>query len=235
MKVLSIDFDFFIEENPQFDIGHQETDLFLTSMWDIRRVSYSLEGKKIISKVIDLREKFPFRGCFDDILDIKCLFSGNYRIATAESHLAILKILSDMEDIELINIDAHHDLHYGRPAIKREECSCGNWGSYLIENGQVKSWTQIYPSWRKKYSENNKGIFAYARKKLGKKFKVQTGEPSKLISWEKVDIVFLCRSGCWVPPEYDLGFKELSILLGARGELPIRKIELPKIIKKISR
>jgi len=231
VRVLSIDWDYFVEENPLLDWGHREEHLFLEMMWQVRSTRLILDAENEPAVIpVDLAEVVPFRGSESMIMRLPCI-AGDYQIAVAESHLAILQLLKGQSNIHIVNIDAHHDLGYGiydpYYFAMREPC-CGSWGHFLLTEDRVKSWTQIYPAWRRKYPEQTKkkGTFPeWTKKKLGAAFKVSTQEPLEVVSWRSVDYVFLCRSGCWVPPNYDQRFNQFCRMLGSSSSgLPVRKL-----------
>jgi len=244
MRVLSIDWDYFVEEDPMLDFGHRESMMFLHDMWNIRRIQTVINSKgkivtkdgKAVTQEKDLTKMLPYRGSFWDILALPCL-RNRYQIAVAESHVAILQLLKDKKDLEIINIDAHHDIHYGNPASEFSvtaknnvnEAECGNWGSYLVNKGLVKKWVQIYPEWRKKFPEPYDEIDKWMREVGKLHFWGFVGEkPRDVIRWGIVDLVFICRSGCWTPPEYDEKFNEFCQLIGVEKPLAVREIWKPE-------
>lgn len=221
MRVLSIDWDYFVEEDPMLDWGHRENNLFLEPIWDTRRTKTVRDEKtgKLSLVPEDLTKLVPFRGdeAFLRVVAFRC---ENYQIATAESHATILQLLENEINIEIINVDAHHDIHYGKMPKDRSEVDCGNWGSYLMQQDRIRSWRQCYPAWRTKRDRQEKFPKKFAVQNC--RVSVEYGEPR--ISWRKIDLVFLCRSGCWTPPEYDLRFNKLCIDMGAEKGLTPRKI-----------
>ena len=122
---------------------------------------------------------------------------------------------------EIVNIDAHHDIHYGHDKIgKIDKPNCGSWGGHLMARGRVKSWLQVYPEWRRKIPEGYEDKFQWAKQHCN--IDAIYGDPPRL--WRKVDIVFVCRSGCWVPPEYDSKFTLFCKMLGVAQTIPERSI-----------
>lgn len=216
LTILSIDFDYFVDENRLFDWGHREQVFFLETIWHIRAHSLAAQGKT-------LEQAVPFRGN-----PIQFLFNSlsrevwNYSLAVAESHAAIVPWLNENfpgETFRIINVDAHHDLFYSAAHHYKEFFDCGSWGRHMIENGRIASWLQIYPYWRRKYPEETGRIFAWARKhiKLAVAEKLRNCRP---------DAIFLCRSGCWVPPCYDAKFTELVKVLNGQ---PLQERKLIEI------
>jgi hypothetical protein len=233
MRVLSIDWDYFIKEDPMLDWGHREAAFFLNQAWAFRRerpafdpIEGFLKNPDGTFQIVkdDLTKLAPFAGAEEDILNLPCV-RGSYNIATAESHLAILKFLEGKTNLEIVNIDAHHDIYYRTKNFKDPDC--GEWAGSLIYSGRVKSYTQIYPGWRKEkgYEEGNEmGVARWGRKKLGVNMRMTWDKPIDVIKWNKVDMVFICRSGCWVPPDYDDRFNEFCRRMGVNGILKPRII-----------
>jgi hypothetical protein len=225
MRVLSIDWDYFVEEDPMLDWGHREDGIFLDMMWKIRRI----DGK-------DMRKLAPFRGNEVELAAsfFRMMLKG-YDLSVAESHLAILDVIGDERDLEIINIDAHHDIFYRQPCcdldvnsednIKRIDCGC--WAGHLIHQGRVTSYTQVYPEWRRKLPENYNGKAKWIDSH-GCKSKFVFGPPP--LKWKQVDKIFVCRSGCWSPPEYDARFTRFVKLLGATKALRERECDVPDSI-----
>jgi hypothetical protein len=242
-RVLSIDWDYFCEEDPLLDINHRECDLFLEQMWAIRKFHAKMEKGKFVlvdgvPEIVerDFTKMLPFRGSERQVLDLPCLQS-NYQIGIAESHVAILEMLGDKRGLDIVNIDAHHDLGYAEADddyhFEMHNADCGNWGAYLIVSRRVNSFTQIYPAWRKKFREHgsrNTGI-GWARKKLKTKMRVSNLPPCEVVSWDELDYVFLCRSGCWTPPDYDERFNTFCRMLGSEATLPVRDISANPEVK----
>lgn len=233
LRVLSIDWDYFVEEDPMLDFGHREEMIFLNEMWSFRSTRHRLsENGKIVLEARDLSQMLPFRGDESLLSCLPCL-RGDYRIGVAESHSAILKFLDGRTELSIVNIDAHHDLGYGDHSdyhFEMHETDCGNWGQFLVTSGRVAAWFQLYPKWRRKFPEltAKKGTaIEWAKEKLGGRFRVSTAIPSTVIHWRFVDLVFICRSGCWVPPNYDERFNHFCARLGSEASLPVRTVGKP--------
>lgn len=237
-RILSIDWDYFVEEDPKLDYGHEEVGFFLNHIWSTRRLWAKLDENgnvvtdangQIVHVVRDLKELLPFRGDLSMITNLPCLGSANgYHLAWGESHQAILQMLEGKGDnLEIVNIDAHHDLGYRGKAFDFavRQPDCGSWGEYLIAKNRVASWKQVYPKWRIKFPEGHSETLRRTKKKLGDKFTVTTELPAKAVPWRKVDYVFVCRSGCWTPPVYDDRFNWLLQSLGAESAMEVRKLE----------
>lgn len=203
--ILSVDWDFFIEEDPFLDMGHNESAVFFDLLWTERAVSWIAFNNKTVEEmlpfvgppplefVVWLSRYFPYEKC---------------EVCVSESHKQIYDWIKDdlkWRKVEIINFDAHHDLGYKNELEK--EVNCGNWGAYLKKDGILKKHTTIYPEWRGKFPED----FSYLQKN-GNVFHYFENY-KKFARKKKIDAIFICRSGCWVPPVYDSLFTGFTNLL----------------------
>jgi len=207
MNLLSIDFDFWAEtgEFELLDWGFREAKFWLEDIWSIRAIDAACQGK-------DIRERCKLAAdeIAPDLLvrhlvkELKCKVR---RVALAESHLSAYNYFSGCKDINLVHIDAHHDMGY-----EPRELNCDNWLEHLINEDRVRSVTLIYPKWRlRTINEWDDGHKVLDR--LGDRVKIEVHYglehlPPK-ISYEKA---FICRSGAWVPPWLDSECRSLMVL-----------------------
>lgn len=244
MRVLSIDWDYFVEENPLLDMAHRESDVFLEFMWATRRLHFEINSKgNLVASTQDLTKLMPFVG--DELVFSRLPFFGKwYNLLVAESHSSIVQSLVGFSDIELINVDAHHDVFYRELPLElsvNEETNivpmdCSNWVAYLAKCARLSSVVQIYPEWRKKFPEKYSHAARWLRKK-GVKYTVFVGSSlARIIRWKRIDVVFICRSGCWTPPEYDMRFNRFCRMFGCLTPMKIRstKSEIISCGSKVS-
>lgn len=197
--VLSIDFDFFIHEKLEYDWGHRENGLFIQTIWPVRAMSLLAAG-------IDPIKDVGLTGKPDELAaqleKLKWKIKKRSRLSVAESHASAYHALKDKTNLEIINIDAHHDISYGQ----FDKLDCGNWIGRLAMEGRVKKVTIIYPEWRKTGPNYDyPGDEALAKmKELGVELDIVYGIQSTYA--RKVDEVFIARSGAWVPPWTDDAF-----------------------------
>jgi len=197
--VLSIDFDFFFKEDISFDWGHRENAMFIEAIWPIRAMH-------LIANGVDLVKDVGITGNPDEfaaqLIDLKWKFKRNFSLSIAESHASAYHALKDNKDLEIINIDAHHDISYGQ----LDKLDCGNWIGRLAMEGKVKKVTFVYPEWRKieeNYDYPSEEALA-KMEELGVELDIVYGIHSTHA--RKVDEVFIARSGAWVPPWTDDNF-----------------------------
>ncbi|HXJ55900.1 MAG TPA: hypothetical protein VNU68_04470, partial [Verrucomicrobiae bacterium] len=82
--ILSIDFDFFVKEDPELDIGHGDSQLFNEALWAIREESWQAHGKTA-------KEILPMVGHPCGLAyHITKRFTIPATTGYAESHLAII-------------------------------------------------------------------------------------------------------------------------------------------------
>lgn len=234
MRVLSIDWDYFVVQNPMNDWGHREVGFFLELAWHTRRLRPARDPANphnillddnglAVMKKIDLTKLAPFVGD-ESFLIAWAMRFGQYNIAANESHYGILQAIEHERNLEIINVDAHHDIYYNGVPERFEDVECGSWGGWLMKNKRVRSWHQVYPTWRKDKANHldETPPSKWAREHC-KEFKVSYGVPD--ITWKKCDLIFICRSGCWVPPEYDARFNKLLHAMGLEDSFPERSLE----------
>ncbi|MDE2098313.1 MAG: hypothetical protein KGL39_13755 [Patescibacteria group bacterium] len=220
MKIISVDWDYFVKEDARLDWGHSENGFFLNQAWALRRMDFhGAIGSGETPKVTDLTKLVPFLGN-EKLVGVMGFVGQVKMVAVAESHLAILQLLDGKRGPhEIYNVDAHHDLGYNDdPGKDRSRVNCGSWGKYLHNLGKVKSWTQCYPTWRMESAEDFP--------KLPNTSQVFSDDPVLNMPRGfvgKVDALFICRSGCWVPPEYDKRFTALCESLTVKP-LPERSV-----------
>lgn len=210
MKILSIDFDFFVDcDSVQFV---DESIPFKT--WDRLKAEPGLAEKL-----------HPFLGPSFEKFVSHFDFSKAEYMDVWDSHFDILFFIGNKKDLEICNVDAHHDIAYLEPVCKITHVDCGNWGGALIKQGKVKSWMQVYPEWRDKKPENS-----FPRLQEVLKWEVELSQKKLEEIKFQPDILFICRSSAWVPPSYDAKFEELCDIIAMKGNflLDKSKIRFPR-------
>jgi hypothetical protein len=119
----------------------------------------------------------------------------NVPVCICDSHKYLVDVLTHRNwgEVEIVNIDFHHDLFQ-----YIDNLHCGNWASYLISKGKLKSlhWVHCKDSmmgyrWDRTWDckvENFKGL------------NYLQGE---------FDAIFICRSEMWSPPHLDARFNSM--------------------------
>lgn len=129
-----------------------------------------------------------------------------------KDHQSVNPILENFKEYDIYNIDFHHDLGYG-PNPSEEPLNCGNWVFKLLETGKLKSYTWLnakesLPPYNNidfkncKYNEIDIIINNF-----------------KLRELEDADIIIICLSPEWVPPQYqNLFYLWMDLLSNHYGE-----------------
>lgn len=198
--ILSIDFDFFVKEKLEWDWGHKESPLFIEVVWPIRASTMLAQGLDIIAETSVIGNP---EDLIRDLEKLKWEFRKKFKLSIAESHSSAYYALKGKKNLEIINIDAHHDITYGQT----EHLNCGNWIACLALEGSVSKVTIVYPEWRKKDnfdypSDNTLEILD----KLGVEVNIVYGIES--LAPKTISEVFIARSGAWVPPWTDDSFMD---------------------------
>lgn len=208
--LLSIDFDFFIREDPLWDFGHSETlfgphDLLGQAVWMIRYRGVALHQETDPARHADFLPKEILGALAGKGVHL----AEGTPITVADSHRHafddFMEYAHSPPDM-VLNLDAHHDLY---PADGRG-VQCDNWATHLVDEwSEATKFVQIYPRWKNVEVDQ---------------------DPSREVSttrwadWKpevpiSVAGVFVARSGSWVPPHHDEGFFRMLEALETKGEL----------------
>lgn len=204
MKILlSVDWDFFIPENPLWDLGHREAEMFLKMLW-IFRGRY-MEEMKLNGKEQDFWQQLT-----------PMFFSAPSRdIFVSDSHLFAYPLAEEAE--LLINFDRHHDC-YEWPTVKQRRTEkkwqvvCDNWVSTWLSMDKKRKVLWIYPD-DLNNDETDGDILDLKNNPHVRGTERFNAMPyAALASWTELLrcvselTVHVCRSGCWTPPWLDQKF-----------------------------
>jgi len=207
MKILSIDWDYFINCSDDFrtlyfpdggneDIGSAMSNFIWSQRYaqnpDIEKVKVRESDIDTVKKIIDNPEHFF------------------YFISTdSHKHLGEFLLVDSMadkvKDLEIVNIDHHHDAYN-----IGEKLNCGNWINKLEE---------AHPDVKIRWVNNCDSD--------------KTDDPHitcvslDSIKGETFDIVYLCRSGIWSPPHLDKQFTALNRFIAKRTMYALFREEIP--------
>lgn len=189
MRILSIDFDYFIDtdldtRNNHFPDGSDNIDPeVLAKQWEDHYKAYpQLKDIGVIKSYNELVEHIR---------------KGDYYLEDnkfiADSHGEIYNILKNIpehESIEIVNVDFHHDYyHY---FSHDNDLNCGNWVRKLYENRNDAKIT-----WCKRSDSDIRTLDGQFPHTI-------TDNITSLLDRE-YDIIFLCLSPEWTPPHlYEL-------------------------------
>ena len=187
MRILSIDFDYFIDTD-------MET-----------RLMYFPDGNDNLSEQLN---KFIWDNCYrckEDLrnigvikdFDTMCSFLRTLtprRVLVADSHREIEKFFSEVkpdEELELINVDFHHDMF----VTGGNNLDCGNWLRFLVD---LKPDAKI--TWVQREDSDTDSFFG--------EFPYHHTTDISEIQGE-FDLVFICFSSPWTPPHLYEKFLEM--------------------------
>ena len=177
--MLTIDWDYFVPEDPIHDFGHMENLFFLDQIWWFR-VQYIDNIKTSGEELVfwnRLREKniFPID-----------------QVWVSDSHLPAYDI-ADLYNIDtIVSVDAHHDVWDLKETEKGCEVDCGSWARYWLHSEFGRELLWVPSPTGTDDPETKPDGFA----------KIDLGD---LSGWE-FPVVHICRSGCWTPPWLDQKF-----------------------------
>jgi hypothetical protein len=194
--LLTIDFDFFVPERPEWDFGHREALIFLNMLWSTR-FGYVDKMKTDGNEV-----------GFWDTIDQKNIKKP---VWVSDSHAYAYSLLYGVSRVVLF--DAHHDCWKGDG---REGVACDNWLRVWLKGSKKRQAVWVQPEWLEDglYSvpDDLKGRLEVVRWKKGMD-----------LGLEGAVTAHVCRSGCWVPPWLDkafLGF--VGALAGDLSPVPMQ-------------
>lgn len=191
IKILSIDFDYFIkatleERNTKFPDGLDNAPPeMLRQMWSEAYLKYP--------EILDIGVTNTY--------DYMCCYLRSHKfkkVLVADSHKEIQQLINTIPEstkLEVYNIDFHHDMyHYFSSG---EEINCGNWARKLVYEKDNKY------IWIKREDSDTRTIFGEVECKIKSYLRVA-------LKGIKFDYVFLCKSPEWTPPHLDLDYEYMK-------------------------
>jgi len=203
-KVLSIDWDYFVNASATdrlmyFPDGNSESISGALSdiIWSTR---YNFKGKK------DIRD-FKVKSAYSTLRKfLKYINPHETKVLIAESHGRIYPFLknsmdSDNDLFDITNIDFHHDI-YPYNGVLGDGLTCGNWLRKLMEEKIVSNVTWV--------RQEDSDIEDVEDIEVVKGFTINSTTDFNIITKNKYDLIFLCKSRIWSPPHLDTRFISLS-------------------------
>lgn len=114
-------------------------------------------------------------------------------------HEQVLNYIPLAEEVNLINIDHHHDIGYGladQKDITDANLTCGNWIKYLINHGKLVKYHWIN---NKNSTPLENDIITDEQKKM---FITTNLIDFNLNDITDIDELIICLSELWIPPNY---------------------------------
>ena len=203
MKVLSIDIDYIMRPSIDLYQGEYWNDC---AHW---RWKTFFENSEVLENNLDI-DKINLLFCYDVFL--KSIKESSCKVSFSYDHDNILFDIGEFKDIELINIDHHHDILYpvgddDESVVKSfkekyEQISKysmvdeGNWVGWLRSKDKIKSYTWIGNE--NSFSSISDFKLMYFKNFLPK-FTMKTRENYTFKDY-KFDHIFICLSPQYIPP-----------------------------------
>lgn len=194
MKILSIDFDIIMA--PSIELYNERVP---GMNWEELTTAFPL----LAFCQADLTH---YRRLIEYLIKI-APFVNKDDIHIAFGHQKILDSIPEDEDNVVINIDHHHDLGYGDNPLDKEG-TCANWALTLFKHNKLKQYTWLHNTNFENFSDEVKDNYK------DKILDYNLSDVEDLHeSYGTPDIIFICLSPEWVPPEYrELFYSMLDIL-----------------------
>lgn len=235
---LSVDWDYFVREDPAWDFGHAEMPDFHGLLWDMRVAQFEQRGDDLI-EATSLMHSNPHPLAFWGRLKrLGYTFNNVKAIVLADSHQWAYKVFHrgavegpPLAETRLVHFDAHHDLTYNMSKFEgeaaREEVTCENWllMTHLVQPS-LRSLI-VYPEWKGLRDWNSTFGDNFERypslRKAIERFTEPCIWPSSRVteSAGDVELVYLCRSSAWTPPWHDEAFIKFADDLQKMTNVPL--------------
>jgi hypothetical protein len=211
MKILSIDLDYvtryynsFFVQNMNYSVAE-----YANLLWDYCKNEYG----EILN---------DFRMDVDSFLYINYIFNksiiNSKKIVFGLYHDAIMHELIGKDDLDIINIDLHHDIYYSNSQKSSRYSNAiteSNWVWYLYNKNLLKMYTWI----NQPVSEMPSGDFYTDENELKRSFCKR--DDFKFDNYD-FDLVFVCLSPQYMAPQHWHYFELLKMnYLIHRGQAPV--------------
>ena len=180
MKVLSVDFDVIM--GPDIDLYNPKVPVYYTLEQMIAehplltglRIDFE-HYQKLVNILLEVSQNIEYQNIY-----------------VAYSHDSILDFLKNDSDLELVNIDHHHDLGYDEKN-NFEKATYANWVYYLFKQGKIKKYTWL--------QNVNSGIMPPDKEEncFFHEFFYNITKDNYIEQFGYPDKIFICLSPEWVP------------------------------------
>lgn len=217
--LLTIDWDFFFREDPDWLWEHSTHPLHSSMIWYMRYIDFKLRLKKDLTEEFRADEKLI--GNIRWMIDNHFQLSSDCMLHIDDDHNRAYEILNENPEItEVICFDAHWDINYLKGILlQNQKVMPENWlGKWLLENKRRKAIVVYSP-----YTIEGKDHHELLPKAIKRQLKLIKYEDFDAEEFEReVSILHFCRSPQWTPPWSDAKFLDL-INEFARMDLPMRE------------
>ena len=204
-QILSIDFDIIMHPCIQLYNDEVDGDDDPKTLWGYLEKKYQYTDNNVLNYdsnlLIELVKLIAFHKKNTEI----CFITDHHEI------IDILKQSSTYKDdtFNIDNIDFHHDLWYRetdfKDILKKDEYNCATWLGYLFLKKKLTSLTWF----------NTENSVLLEIKPYGSKIKLNIINARNLSSLynKKFDVIFVCLSPQWIPPQYRFLYDMIQILV----------------------
>lgn len=236
MKILSIDFDYFQ------DITKEQLSLYPDGVDNPTYLSEIVWGNHYASDGDELRKIGLLSNEYKSLINLLEEQNPDVPVLITNSHVSIYDFINEHlsadEDLDIHNIDFHHDM------INSNDClDCGNWIGYIMKERNELGLRTLFSWIHNPISLQVYGMEGYFERLFkSRKLKNRVFSSINNITERKFDAIFLCRSDTWTAPHLDEYFSNLCNLMKDHfGAVDIEKgIDEPRsaykeIAKEIAR
>lgn len=189
--LVTIDWDFFVPERLEWDMGHSETLLFLKMLWHSR---YRYRDEM----VTDGNE----RTFWQSAIGKAALDNCKGPVFVSDSHLFAYDVAKKIRAGRVVNIDAHHDCWPVDMTPTGPTIGCHNWlRAYQDLSGCAVQW--IAPAHSHVRDDDHKDLH-----NGGLSWSHSLLAAALLVNSDDEVTIHICRSGCWTPPWLDEQFRQ---------------------------
>jgi hypothetical protein len=219
---LSVDFDFFSRENPEWEWGHAESSLFQDIAWLTRAGRYKETSLEKYARPHPT--KF-----WDKLVELGFNFDSCKSLTVADSHMWAVNDLLKLcpGQVEIVNFDAHHDMGYRDwKTLKRWlgalRADCSNWLLLLLYHLEHLTAACVYPKWKGLRELREVGNPSWKHPRIEGRFRygVYSEQYARKLAGNVVG-VFIARSGGWMPPWHDQAFIDFATEIGRTLNLAV--------------
>lgn len=172
---LTVDWDFFFEENTLWDWGHAESELFHSLVWTFR--TQAEDHTELVNEPNLFWQKIASR--YNVNIDT---------VYVTDSHLHAYEIASGYD--RLLLIDTHHDVWEPPREDTKVYLDCGSW---------LNSWLNGDTTRVAFFDQSDSGKKNFP---VPDEYKSRVRE-TRLHPSAEITSLHICRSSCWMPPWFD--------------------------------
>jgi len=194
ISLLSVDWDYFIFTQSEYQGSYLENKRSLIDEWYKRFIISKQSGKDIRKSYRLCPEVRSFWANIRKYFKI----SGKAKVYVSDSHSLSYKIAKEIKADSVYLFDAHSDLGYGGTASLSFEVNCANWLGKLLKEKSIDSANIFYSP----YTTENPDYFRH----MNMRYNISYEKLDSLKPRIAVSAVHICRSGAWVPPWFDENF-----------------------------